>query len=326
MALRPAVDLPVIFMHHEARPENPSTAAPLSKPVRLAAHVLVFGCDLTLLPMFENVGPHVERIYLAYSKQPWTYNKAARSLYTNPTDLALIERSPFRAKIEVIEDVWETEEAQRNACLSRARAAGFDYLLCADADEFYHEDDYPGLIAELAADRQSDVFIAHYLNFWKRLDTIIEAWDGTTNTGHGVFAVRCREGLDFRKCRSTDSERIRTVAAPCYHLGYVMSDEDMKRKLATWGHTNDFDREWWYRFKWLGWNDATRNLHPCYPTLWHRTRRLDRPVPLTVRKIVTPGNEQVTLGAVARVAAWSYDLRHEWHTRLRALKRCLIRR
>jgi hypothetical protein len=293
---------------------------------RLAAHVLVFGCDLTLLPMLENVGPYVERIYIAYSKVPWTYNREARALYTNPTELALIEKSPFRKKIEVIEGTWETEEAQRNACLTRARSAGFDFLLCADADEFYHEDDYSGLLAELVSDQQSDVFIAHYLNFWKRMDTIIVAWDGSTQTGHGVFAVRCREGLDFRKCRSTDSALVRVVDAPCYHLGYVMSDEDMKRKLATWGHTNDFDRDWWFKFKWLGWHLGTRNIHPCYPTLWHRTRLLDGKIPATLSQVQAPENRSIRLGISDRLAEQLYNMRHEWHTRLRSFKKALLRR
>lgn len=296
------------------------------KAPRLAAHVLVFGCDLTLLPMIENVGPHVERIYLAYSKQPFAYNKDARLLYTNPTDLKMIERSPFRAKIEVIEGVWDTEEAQRNACLSRAQSAGFDYMLCADADEFYHEDDYPCLIAELIEDRDSDVFIAHYINFWKRLDTIIEAWDGTTRTGHGVFAIRCREGLEFRDRRSTHSESIRVVAAPCYHLGNVMSDDDMKRKLATWSHTNDFDRDWWYRFKWLGWEDSTRNLHPCYPTLWHKTRPLDRKVPAVFNSIATVGISATPLSFAERLVERCYDLKYETKSRLRAVRDRIIKR
>src|SRR2546430_1256036 len=109
---------------------------------RFAAHVLMFNCDQFILRMIDNCAPFVEKIFVAYSEIPWTYNPNARGKYKNPTHKELLQKSKHLSKIELIEGVWERDEEQRNACLDRARAEGFDYLIIQDADEFYINNAY----------------------------------------------------------------------------------------------------------------------------------------------------------------------------------------
>jgi hypothetical protein len=126
--------------------------------MKFATHVLVFNQDKWILKNLENSYPHVDRIYISYSKRPWIYNRNARKVYENNFDLSLITNSPFADKITIIKGVWDLDEEQRNACLARAREDGMDFLLIHDADEFYTHAGFEKLLHEIEKDPEYDYY------------------------------------------------------------------------------------------------------------------------------------------------------------------------
>jgi hypothetical protein len=236
---------------------------------RFGVQVLGFNVDLTLLPMIANAAPHVERIYYAWSAAPFSaYNATARQSFPNPTPRSLIDRSPFRDKVTVIEGTWATEEECRNACLAAARADGMDYMIVQDADELYLGDDYRANLAAIEANPRVERFSTPWLTFWKNLNYVQEfrrdyAFGDPRLCGSPLFAARLTDGLKFTRQRTTNaSGEMMMLRGTCFHLAYVYSDEDLLRKLKTWSHANQLQADRWFRRKWLAWTPRTRNLHP----------------------------------------------------------------
>jgi hypothetical protein len=89
--------------------------------MRFAAHILLFDCDQFILRAINNIAPWVDRIYVAYSPNPWGYNESARDNFANTTDPGILRQSPHSEKITLIQGDWLTEEAHR---LRRTRARG----------------------------------------------------------------------------------------------------------------------------------------------------------------------------------------------------------
>jgi hypothetical protein len=50
-----------------------------------------------------------------------------------------------------------------------------------------------------------------------------------------------------------------------------MSDEQVERKIRTYGHTGQIDHSSWLKWKWYGWTKSSRNLHPLSPPVWTGT-------------------------------------------------------
>jgi hypothetical protein len=245
--------------------------------MRFAVQLLFFDNTDLVLRAIANIAPHVERIYVSYSRLPWAYNRSAREDYVNLADVAILRESPHYEKITVVKGDWISEEAQRNASLEKAREAGFDYLIVQDPDEFYLPEE---IEKNLEAIRQNPGF--HYyrnpwLLFWKTTKYVLVHRAVRTSPGgqeiternvtHNysmAFALNLRKGTRFQRKRFPTCEKdFMILPGVCHHLSWVYNDEQLLRKLFTWGHTNDvYDKMLWYRAKWLGWNPAVRNLHP----------------------------------------------------------------
>lgn len=257
--------------------------SPIAKdePVRkrFAAHVLMFNCDQFILRMIDNCGPYVDKIYVAYSEYPWTYNPKAREEYKNTSDKNILKASPYYSKIDLIEGVWETDEDQRNACLKKAKKDGIDYLIIQDADEYYHSDDYKSNINAIIDNPDWDYYVTPWCSFWKNLDYIVLNDKGSDIVGYPEFAINCHRNVFFASKRVLNSKDYFMLKGKCYHLSYVFQNKDLLRKIGTWGHSNDFDRDKWYRNKWLKWNESTRNLHPVEPSAWKRAVRFSGELP-----------------------------------------------
>lgn len=246
---------------------------------RFAVHVLMFDCEQFILRMIENCAPFVEKIYVAYSELPWTYNPDARKRYKNMTDKDILKKSIYFDKIELIEGVWEKEEDQRNTCLEKARADGFDYLIIHDADEFYAEEDYRRNLNDIRKNPNYDVYVTPWISFWKNLGYVVESKEGSIIVGYPQFAVNCKSNVKFGWARKPDSNKTYQLSGLCYHLSYAMNDEQLHRKINTWGHSHQFNSELWYRCKWLNWNESTKNLHPVSPNTWKRAIKFSGKLP-----------------------------------------------
>lgn len=239
--------------------------------MRVGVHVLCFNVDRFLPHVIENCYPHVDKVYLAWSPVSWGYGSSRRE---NPTDIYKYDIAARFPKCEIVEGVWDTEEDMRNACLERARADGCDWLVIQDADEFYSDASWVLALRSLAiAPSSLNLVKTTWYNFWKHPSIIAVNRHGGYKTNNAGFALRVAGDAHFVNKRLTNySDHTRSVIldAPCYHYGWTLSDEEMKIKLSTWGHANDFDVRRWYELKWRGWSFETRDIYPLSPRTWSR--------------------------------------------------------
>ncbi|MFT4302027.1 MAG: methyltransferase domain-containing protein [Desulfovibrio sp.] len=247
--------------------KNTDIRRQLSIKHRFAAHILMFDVEPFILRAIDNCAPYVEKIYLAYSERPWVYNAQARESYANPTRLDLVEQSPWRSKIEIIQGEWDREEDQRNACVEKAKKDGIDFLIIHDADEFYTKEDYISNIKKIDANSGHEGFRTPWCSFWKNISWIIEN-NGNPIVGYPQFAINCAKNIHFTHARNYSAKNEYMLDGLCYHLSFVRTDQDLLTKLSTWGHSHEVDIRQWYADKWLQWHPEKKNLHPVTPPAW----------------------------------------------------------
>lgn len=239
--------------------------------IKIATHQCIFNQNKWLLKNIENCYPFVDKIYLAHSNLPWNYNSSARETYHNDTDLDIIKSSKFMDKIEIIQGDWLTETDQRNACVEKAKNAGFDYLIIQDTDEFYLELDYIKIIDYIKGDPNHDVYKCGWISFWKSLEWVVVNQKMEIIIGYPQIAINLKNNIRFNDRRNPNSNQ--SVIIPditCYHLSFVLSDDECFTKLKTWGHSHEFDVDSWYRRNWVNWNPEVTNLHPIDPPSWYK--------------------------------------------------------
>lgn len=243
---------------------------------KFATHVVLFGQDKWIMRNIANAYPHVQKIYIAYSEVPWTYNPNARSQYKNSFDLNIIRNSQYADKIVIIEGVWDTEEAQRNACADQAAKDGMEYLIIHDADEFYFHKDFENLKQFIFDNPNSDYYKVGWLCFWKSFNYVLLTPNGQPICGYPEFAINLKNKVRFLSKRRPNKSNfliIPTENGACYHGSYVLSNDELLQKINTWGHANDFDKEKWYNEKWLNWTEDSKNLHLVTPSDWSCAKR-----------------------------------------------------
>ena len=238
------------------------------KDIKIAAFCLAFNVNESLHEMISNIGKHVEKIYIAYSLYPWSYNKKARQEYTNNTSLEFIKESPFSEKIEIVEGVWDSDEDQRNSCVEKALSDGYEYLIVQDSDEFILDDEFENILNEVKAHPQVDLFKLQWYQFWKSTDFLILDKTGSMTTGTPEYIINLKNGVHFTDRRITNARNEFVIPCHLFHLGYVHSDATMKSKISTWGHSHELFSRNWYKNKWLHWNEKVKYLHPVRPEFW----------------------------------------------------------
>jgi hypothetical protein len=240
---------------------------------KFATHVVLFGQDKWIMRNIANAYPHVEKIYIAYSVDSWTYNPQARTIYKNTFDLDIIRKSEYMDKIEIILGTWQTEEDQRNACAEKAAKDGMDYLIIHDADEFYFPLDFEMIKKHIRDNPNFDYYKIGWYCFWKNFNYILLDATGNKITGYPEFAINLKNGVRFsskRRPNKTNFFTIQPVIGVCYHGSYVLTDAELLQKINTWGHTNDFNKDQWYKEKWLKWTPEMIDLHLVSPSAWSK--------------------------------------------------------
>jgi hypothetical protein len=290
--------------------------------MQLAVHVLAYDVNAYINPMLRNVAPHVEKIYLAYPKRPWNYIPSSRETRTNPTELEDINFGDFKHKVEVIQGDWEKEEDTRNSCFDRAKAEGFDWLIIQDADEFYTEESWAQIRGQLKNNSDCELYKTPWFNFWKSSEFVIADPGGSIKDVNAGFAVRCKESLKFARSRTTNARQIKILDCPCYHYGWVKSDEEMWQKVTQWGHAHQFNGPRWYEVKWLNWTYNTVNLSPIWNT-WCRAIRFPLHQPDFAHEYTYAVDPQKQLRLQGWLRDSLYDLRFETRHALSRVKRML---
>ena len=247
--------------------------------MKFATHVLFYNVDQFILKNIDNSGAHVDKIYITYSKKPWSYNKKARKYFSNTSNLEILKKSKYFDKITIIKGDWKYDEDQRNDCLLKAKSDGMDYLINHDADEFYFHNDFKKMIEEVKQNPDYDYYIAPMMNFWKSFDYIVLNESGEEIVGHPELIVNVNKPQEFIRARRLSGEKIYTLSMICYHASFVLTNEECWDKINTWGHTHQFKLKKWYKNKWLKWDIETENLHPVNPKVWAKAVKYDGVLP-----------------------------------------------
>lgn len=255
--------------------------------MKIATHVLLFGQDKWIMRNIENAYPHVDKIYIAHSTLPWTYNPNARNQYVDTFDINIILNSNFNDKVVIINGVWDTEEDQRNACVQRANDDRMDYLIIHDADEFYFHNHFENIKKFILKYPDFDLYKIPWRCFWKTFKNVLLTPTLDEITGYPEFCINLKKHVRFQSKRRPfipNIMRIQTVVIPedvgvCYHGSYVLTNEELLQKINTWGHVNDFDKERWYNEKWLLWTSETKNLHLVTPCDWSMAAPFNNELP-----------------------------------------------
>ena len=247
--------------------------------MKFATHVLFYNVDQFILKNIDNSGPHVDRIYVSYSKKPWVYNKKARKNFSNASNLDLLKQSIYYNKITIIEGDWEYDEDQRNACLTKAKIDGIDYLINHDADEFYFHQDFIKMIEEVKENPNYDYYVTPMISFWKTLDYIVITQNGDKILGYPELIVNLKKPQKFVRARRLSGNSKYELSSLCYHASFVLTNEECWDKINTWGHTHQFKLKKWYNNKWLKWDIETENLHPVNPKVWAKAVKYDGVLP-----------------------------------------------
>ena len=248
--------------------------------MKFATHIVLFGQDKWIMRNIENAYPHVDRIYIAYSEKPWSYNPTARNVYKNSFDLNIIKQSEYIDKITIIEGDWITEEAQRNACVDKAKADGMDYLMIHDADEFYFHDDFELMKIFIINNPSYDVYTCGWISFWKTFKYITVSQTFNKIIGNPQIFINIKRNIGFQRKRCPNSNHIINIPdVICYHASYVLTDAELQEKLKTWGHHNDFNVDAWYNNIWLKWTPDMINMHPVNPPAWYKAIEFNEELP-----------------------------------------------
>jgi hypothetical protein len=239
--------------------------------MRIAVQILCFNVDKFLPHVVANCHPHVDKVYLAWSPHSWSYGPKKRK---NPTDIYKYNLAAKYQKCEIVEGVWETEESMRNTCLERARAAGYDWMLIQDADEFFTDSGW-SMAIKCLKETPSEVNLIKttWYEFWKHPTIVTTNRSGGIKGNNAGFAQRITPDAKFIKGRCTnysDHRQSMILDTPCYHYGWAISDDEMELKIQTWGHVNDFNLHQWFSIKWLRWSFETKNLNPIDPYSWKK--------------------------------------------------------
>jgi hypothetical protein len=238
--------------------------------MQIAVHILAYNVNLFLKEVIENSSPHVDKIFIAHPKRPWAYNLKSRNEDKNPTSLEFVEECSKGHNVEIIQGDWMYDEDTRNACFNLAKSQGFDWFITQDADEFYDDEGWDIIIKELKKSKNEKFFISNWYNFWKSSQYVIMYDNGSIKGTNSNFALRCLKEIKFFSKRKPNLTKPKLINADCYHYSMIFNDLEMKNKIESWGHTNEFNHKIWYQTKWLNWNENTLYLNPSNPRHWKK--------------------------------------------------------
>ncbi len=209
-----------------------------------------------------------------------------KKLELAPGDFAILSNAPM-----------ENETLQRRDALARSGDA--DWVLQLDTDEVVTQP--ASLYRRLAALPASTRCVR-----WPMRSLFQRAADGrylqvcSPSGGHVEehFSIAVRPGTALVEARTTFEETAQfrswslsrdTLFNPnsrlarsetMLHFSWVRSQEQMMRKLQSWGHSRDFDTDRYYREVWLRaateWR-SLRDFHPLTPPSWPRLRPVALP-------------------------------------------------
>lgn len=224
---------------------------------------------------------YLDKCYLGFSTRTWTGREMESiniNLLQNIKDISPnVEVIWMDKSLEFCPDPMKMDSSSRNLILDKAIEEKFDFLIVQDTDEFVHEDDWEFLLKDYFPTMVSfgyDTCAIRLKNFWKSWknilvcdEIIVPEWPGEWAT----FGLNLSRPVRFSNSRHTESIVKCGIKQDVflYHGSWVLNDEQVRRKITSWGHSKDINYDEWYNEKWLNWTDKTTDLHPSTrPHIW----------------------------------------------------------
>lgn len=213
--------------------------------------------------------PHL----ILVSKKPW------RGQHVMDETWALAKMAVRNG--EVIVGEWPGQAEQFNDGLETLQKDGIDWALIVDADEFYTPEDIGRLIGQIR-ETEYDALLATHMNvYWKSPDYMVipDQYD------YPVIAIKTTKR--FKNKRHVEDNVITTNThrdITMYHMSYVRTHDQMKKKIETFEHSHEFDTEQWFYDTWTWWNPDATNLHPTVPQQFEKA--IYNPAPDVLRKLI----------------------------------------
>lgn len=277
---------------------------------------LAFYGSATLPRMLQNTGPYVDKIYLSHSPVPWSqYNKNARSIFKSEFTADILSKLPFSEKIVFIEGVWDTDEAQREDALQRARKDGIDYLIIQDADEFYMPDQFLLNLKTIQQNPNFPAYTCPWVKFWKSTKYVMEAREHEGKKDQVIslcpnFAVNVNwPGIHFNLSRLVNEmDNAYKLPGLCLHLCWVLSDDQVLKKISTWGHSHQFDYKSWYKHKWLAWTPTMKYIGVFSRANYNRAVTHSFELPKEIEDFEINGQNYIPLNFFEKIKSFYMDL------------------
>lgn len=190
---------------------------------------LIKGC-------IDNMRPYVDKHMFLVSQRPYYRD------YDAPDRSAEIanENGCF-----VINGKWDQEHKQRNT--GNIMSRDFDWVLWMDADMRYTEENINRLIDYLK-NTDVDVVLGRHKSYWKEVGNLVE--DDFTPV------LACRPHVRFIHIAVVGRDVSKEICPDLFvhHLAWC-APKDIKKKVMTYGHSNEFDGEYWYNNHFLNSDD-----------------------------------------------------------------------
>jgi glycosyltransferase involved in cell wall biosynthesis len=207
-------------------------------------------------------------------------NKPWRGMYEMDNTWVLAKMANSDPE-NVIVDYWPDQATQFNYGLELLEKDGFDWALIVDADEFYTAEDIGRLVGRIRT-TEYDAIYASFMNvYWKSPEYQLFP----DQEDYPIIAIKTNKR--FKDKRHVESNVI-TTGTPTdltlYHMSYVRTNEQMKKKIKTFEHSHEFDTDRWYEDTWTWWKPGHKFLHPVIPSQFEGT--IEKPAPDEIRNLI----------------------------------------
>jgi hypothetical protein len=201
----------------------------------------------------------VERVLILRNTRPFCGDSVILTPIPTAMRVAALDK-----RVTIIEGDWPSEHDTRNYGQEKLAQLGMDYVFTVDSDEIFSVEALN--VLKLAVELNKFRSLAcRFKTYWKSIDYQIDPPEVL------VATVLVHRDQRFERLRMFSGEQTAINQFAMHHLSYVRTDDEMKQKLATYGHADEVV-EGWFDAVWKAW-DADRdmeNLHPTHPPAMKR--------------------------------------------------------
>ena len=232
-----------------------------------AAICMVYDDPEWLELVLRTIYPLVGSIFLLVASRPWFGERT-----DNSSTLEIIKHLPDPDnKIRLVRRDWLNQVDARNDGMDLVKSAGYRYGFVVDADEVYEPEVLQRMMKHALEKPEIDCWHMRWFTYWKSVYYRIMPAEAYAPP---VFlkANGSARFSEYRNVDATTHELIPPEVGICHHLSYARSDEDILRKIKSFGHAPQVKPDW-FKNVWKAWdnNHELRNLHPTNPEQYDHT-------------------------------------------------------